>query len=73
MRLQAFKPGQAFSPGETERGTQPAGLVVGGSDGTHFARLDQFAERAQRVGERCTRVVLVRLVQVNLLGLQPLE
>ena len=43
---------------------------VGGTNRTHFASLDQLAICAQCVGLRCIGIVIVRLVEVDGVGLQ---
>src|SRR5579862_5247330 len=49
---------------------QTLGRVIGSADGPYFALLDQLGVRAQRLFERRFRIVLVRLVEVDVIGLQ---
>ena len=73
MRLQHRVAGQPAGRADVERPPQPRGVMVRRADGPHLAVADQPIERLQRVLERHRRVVVVREVQVDAVGPEPLQ
>jgi hypothetical protein len=73
QRLQALVARDAQALGDVERLGQPRRGEVRGADGAHLAGLHEVVEGTQRVLERRVGVVVVRLVEVDVVGLQALE
>ncbi|MPM95766.1 hypothetical protein SDC9_142921 [bioreactor metagenome] len=73
QRLQTFVARKAMPGAALQRLGQSRGAVVRCANRAHLARLDQIAKRAQHILERNARVVIVRLVQIDVIRLQALE
>ncbi len=56
-----------------ERFLEAFGAEIRGADSPHLACLGEPVVGAERVRQRCFRVIGVRLVQVDMVGLQALE
>src|SRR5258707_764646 len=60
-------------PGDADRGGDLVGPPLGDADVEHLALADQVVEGAERLLQRRLVVVAVRLVEVQVVGLQPPE
>jgi two-component system OmpR family sensor kinase len=73
VRLQGDEPGDPELVGDPQRLGQPLGREVRGRDVPGLAVGDDLAERGDRLLQRGLLVVLVRVVQVDVVGAEPLE
>ena len=71
VRLQRLVARHALPRAGPQRLAQARGRVVRCADSPDLALLDQLRERPERLVERRGRVVAVRLVEVDMVGLQP--
>jgi hypothetical protein len=61
------------SAAQCQRLAQPGGADTAGTDGPHLACQDQIGDGAWRVRQRLVRFVGVRLLEVDVVGLQVLQ
>jgi len=73
QRLQGLVARQLQPCADVERLLQPRRAVVAGTDGAHLAFADQLGVGRKCLLQRRGRVVVVRLVQVDVVGLQPAQ
>ena len=69
-RLQRFVAGQAARLAHRQRFAQSIGAVVRRANRPHLAFLDELGEGTHRFFERRLRIVVVRLVEIDHVGLQ---
>ena len=70
FRLQGFVARQSVALAHPQRFFQAIRLIVGGADRPHLAGLNQRIERRQRLFQRRIAVIVVRLVEIDIIGLQ---
>ncbi len=73
VRLQGLVAGQLLGGADAERFGQARRVVVGGADGAHLALPDELVVGRQRFLQRRVLVVGVRLVEIDIVGLQTLQ
>ena len=73
VRLQGLVARQPVLGAGVERLLQPGGAVVGRADSAHLPGLDQFGVGRQGFRQGRVRVVAVRHVEVDVVGLQPAQ
>jgi len=72
-RLQTLITCQTMLLAGLQRLCQPCSAVVAGTYRPHLAFGDQLAKGAHHIGQRHLRVVVMRLVEVDVVGLQALQ
>src|SRR3954470_14965259 len=73
LGLEALIKRQAHARAYIESLLEPRGSVVRGPDRADLSGPSYVGIGAERLFERCVRVIFMRLVQVDVVGLQPLE
>ena len=71
--LHRLEAGKALAVGYAQRLGDAPGLPVGNADIAHLAAGDEVVERPQRLVDRRHRVGAVQLVEIDMIGLQPLQ
>ena len=72
-RLHAIVAGQAVPGADADRERELPGGIIRAAEIADFALPDAVIERAQRLFERRLRIEAVRLIEIDVIGLQPAE
>src|SRR5262249_28350509 len=73
LRLDRLVADEAALVARPERAGETPGDVVRRADVTHLALTNEIVKRAQRLVERRVRIVPVRLIEIDVVGLQTAE